>query len=101
MQTPKTTTPELANRSSFSSLHPCSHLHRFCTVQDLIHGVERVGASDGVLLQVAEVNVRGQQDLERILLIPGRYSTLALLTLYPSACTLLFGEERHSQKHDV
>lgn len=48
------------------------YLFILCTFQDLIHGVVRVTASDSILLHVAEVNVRGEQDLKCILVIPGR-----------------------------
>lgn len=46
------------------------YLLRICTVQDLIQGFERVAASDSILLLVAQVNVRGEQDPEGVLVVP-------------------------------
>ena len=42
------------------------------TLQDLLQGGEGIIPSDGVLLQEAQVDIGRYEDLERVLIIPGR-----------------------------
>ena len=57
-------------------VHTHTHLVLFGTLQDLVEGVERVVATDSIFLQVTKVNIRGDQDLEGVLIVPGNRSTI-------------------------
>lgn len=45
----------------------------FCALHDLFERNERVIASDGILLQVTQVDISGDEDLKRVLIISKRH----------------------------